>query len=250
MMPEPPIPATPKHSLWPAVPPPFPVRLTVLPPHLCAYLPRWATVRGVFTPWMDGDIYQRFMERGFRRSGPLVYQPVCQGCRACVSLRVPVARFQPSRSQRRCQRRNADLVPSFLHEARPDEQKFELYRQYQRVRHSSDDDRLAFEHLYEQNVPGLEIEFRDGRGRLVAVSICDLTPQALSSVYFYFDPAESARSLGTYSILFEIAWAREAGLPWYYLGYWVEGSPRMAYKRNFRPHELLGTDGVWRRAER
>jgi len=100
--------------------------------------------------------------------------------------------------------------------------------------------------LYESPVETIECCYRDAGGRLLAVGICDVCSRSLSSVYFYFDPDEKRRGLGTYGALYEIELARRTGIPWYYLGYWVQGCGAMEYKSRFRPYELLGTDGVWR----
>jgi arginine-tRNA-protein transferase len=235
-----------------ALPPPLRVPLTVCPPHPCVYLPgRTARFRAFAAGSFDPDMYRQFMDANFRRSGELFYQPVCPGCQACVQIRVPVARFEPSASQRRVLRRNQDMKVTFGIPTATDE-KFDIYRRYSDARHSpKQEDRRSFEmFLYESPVETIEAEYRDESGTLLGVGICDFSPTSVSSVYFYFDPAASSRSLGTYSALVEIELARQIGLAWYYLGYWVAGSRSMEYKRRFRPHELLGADGVWRDTDR
>ena len=247
-------------SHYPGHPAPVRVPLHVFPPHECSYLPgRMSRTRGFLAADMPGDVYHDFMDAGFRRSGRLVYQPVCGGCRACVPLRVPVATFESSKSQRRCWRRNADLsVSSAPPEATAE--KFELYRRYTTVWHGkadggpadgadagADEGRASFESfLYDSPVDTLEFCYRDAAGRLLAVGICDASSRALSSVYFYFDPAEARRGLGTFGALYEIDAARRLGMSHYYLGYWVAGCGAMRYKASFRPCEVLDTDGVWR----
>ena len=230
----------------PPLAPPWPVRLTVLPPQACSYLPgRVTTLRAFATDQLDGEAYHRFMDAGFRRSGRMVYQPVCHGCRACVPVRVPVDRFRPDKSQRRCQRRNADLSVSVA-DPMPTDEKFDLYRRYVTQWHDGDDDRAAFESfLYGSPVQTVEFCYRDGHGRLLAVGIADVCRQSFSSVYFYFDPAHRDRGLGTFGVLHEIAWAARAAIPYYYLGYWVSGCRKMEYKGNFRPCQTLGADGRW-----
>jgi arginine-tRNA-protein transferase len=188
------------------------------------------------------------MDAGFRRSGKVVYQPVCPGCRQCVPLRVPVASFTPSKSQRRAWRRNQDLTVTIA-PPEPTLEKHDLYERYRRDWHGSADPpswEQFVSFLYDSPTQTLEFSYRDGAGHLLGIGICDLSPKSLSSVYFYFDPAQSGRALGTFSALYEIDWARRAGIPHYYLGYWVAGCTAMAYKNTFRPCELLGTDGVWR----
>lgn len=234
---------------YPSHPAPIPLKLTVTPDHPCSYFAdRVARTRAFWAPEMPGELYHDFMDAGFRRSGRVVYQPICPGCRRCVPLRVPVARFAPDKSQRRVWRRNQDLVVTF-DPPEPSAEKHDLYERYRRDWHGSQDrhDWEAFtSFLYESPVETLEFAYRDSAGRLIGVGICDVCDESLSSVYFYFDPAERKRALGTFSALWEIGFAANAGIPYYYLGYWVSGCGAMEYKANFRPCETLGTDGVWR----
>jgi leucyl-tRNA---protein transferase len=167
----------------------------------------------------------------------------------CVPIRVPVDRFKPNKSQRRCQRRNADLIstvgpPVFTSE------KHDLYIRYLAARHSGaihNLDQSGFESfLYESPVDTIEICHRDATDRLLGVGICDISSRSLSTVYFYFEPAEQKRGLGTFGALYEIELARQRGIPNYYLGYWVNGCRAMEYKTSFRPYEILDRDGNWR----
>lgn len=228
------------------------LRLAVMPPHPCHYLPgRQDTTRAFCARELDPEMYHALMDQGFRRSGRIIYQPVCQGCNACVQLRVPAGGFSPGKSQRRCHRRNADLS---VHVGRPQltDEKRDLYLRYQQARHAGDPtdtlnaaDSLR-EFLYESPVNTLEFTYRFPGGELAGAGICDLCRQSLSSVYFYFDPSASHRSLGVFSALTEIAFAHRQGVPFYYLGFWVAGCPKMAYKTAYHPYELLGDDGAWR----
>ena len=235
-------------SHFPHIPPPRGVRLVTLEPHDCPYLPdREATLRATAAAEIDPLVYHAFMDAGFRRSGQMVYQPVCVGCRECVPLRVPVATFAPSKSQRRAAKRNADLVIA-IGRPTPTQEKFDLYERYcarwhERKEAETPEGFVRF--LYESPVNSIEFTYRLG-DRLVGVGICDQSERSLSSVYFYFDPDEAARSLGTFSALREIDHAREQGIPHYYLGYWVRGCDAMLYKANFGPAEVLGADGEWR----
>lgn len=223
--------------------------LTAAPPQPCPYLPDRVSVSvGFACDRLPGAAYEQLLDLGFRRSGRIVYRPECPGCRSCVPLRVPVERFEPSRSQRRALRRNDDLAvevgpPRFTQE------KHRLYRRYLEARHpggmTGQEGELA-EFLCRSPTETLELCFRDGGGVLRGVSVCDLTPGVLSSVYCYVDPDEPRRSLGVASSLVEIRLARALGRPYYHLGYWVEGSPKMTYKDRFRPCELLRADGRWR----
>ena len=235
---------------YPSHPAPARVRLTVMADEPCPYLPaRAATHRAVYVAGdLPPDAYRAFMDRGFRRSGRVVYQPVCRGCRVCVPLRVPVATFVPSKSQRRIDRRNADLRVS-VGPPRPTRDKFDLYARYVRDWHGHTDAPrwdafVAF--LYDSPTGTVEFTYVDPRGAIVAVALCDVSPATVSSVYVYWDPAERRRGLGTYTALRELAWARDRGAAHYYLGYWVHGCGQMEYKATYRPCELLDADGVWR----
>ena len=147
-------------SFYPGLPPPVKVSLTVLGEHPCPYLPgRTSRSRALWAERMPAELYHRFMNAGFRRSGKLVYQPVCGGCRACLPIRVPVETFQPSKSQRRCRRRNHDLVVALADPVATDE-NYELYRRYVAGRHGrcgEDEDRESFERfLYDSPVDTIE----------------------------------------------------------------------------------------------
>jgi arginine-tRNA-protein transferase len=199
---------------------------------------------------MPGSVYDRFMDAGFRRSGMMIYQPVCTGCRECKPIRVPVDRFRPDKSQRRCVRRNADLIVTVTLPELSDE-KFQLYRRYVTEWHERSDSELvtlesldAF--LYRSPVDTLEFCYRDQAGKLLAVGIADVSRRVLSSVYFYFDPDESDRGLGTFGALYEIHWARSQGIKHYYLGFVIRECRQMSYKSVFKPYHLLEQDGTWR----
>lgn len=194
----------------------------------------------------DGAAYRALMDHGFRRSEQVIYRPVCAGCRLCVPIRVPTRTFQPTRSQRRVWRRNADVRVEDGDQCAT-EQKYEIYVRYQNGQHdgtmSADFD--AFSRFgYSAPVPTRELCYWVGR-RLVGVSLLDIVPGAWSSMYMYFDPREGRRSLGTFSVLWEIDLARRDEVPYYYLGYYVPGSRTMAYKARFQPAELLDPAGNW-----
>ncbi len=221
--------------------------LSRTPVHPCTYLPgRDARERAFLAERLDGDSYHELMDRGFRRSGPMFYATDCPSCRACVPLRVPVATFRPTKSQRRVLRRNADVTvaartPQFSRES------FDLYRRYLHHQHpggAQPDDEATFrEVFFAPVVDSVEVRYTLG-DRLVAVSLLDVCARSVSSVYHFFDPDHARRSLGVFSVLAEIDWARTLGVPWYYLGYWVQGSPAMEYKADYGPHETL-RDGRW-----
>lgn len=214
----------------------------------CAYLSdRVARLEGFFADEVPAAFYRGLMDLGFRRSGRFFYHTKCRGCSECRPIRVPVEDFAASRSQRRCLRRNCDLVQRI---GRPEcnEEKLELFGRYVRVRHGQRDTgdlEAVREFLYSPVVDSLEFSYRDPEGKLVAVGICDLFSDAISSVYAFYDPAEKRRGLGTYTALKEIEFARQRSLAYYYLGFWVNGCGAMSYKAEFRPHELIDSAGIW-----
>jgi leucyl-tRNA---protein transferase len=236
-------------SHFPAPPPPLRVRLVTLPEHECPYRPgRVATSRAMLASQMSPEVYHRFMDANFRRSGRLIYQPVCVGCRMCQAIRLRVDAFRPNKSMRRCLTRNADMTVGIESPA-PTQEKYQLYLKYQTQWHEShtDTDWNAFvEFLYDSPVRTIEFVYRDRQGVLQAVGICDVSADSLSSVYFYFNPEAQQRGLGTLGVLKEVEYARSLGIAYYYLGYWVADCKAMRYKANFQPSELLQTDGTWR----
>ncbi len=222
--------------------------------HACSYLPEHTAMTLFADPeaQLRNDLYAELVDLGFRRSGRHVYRPNCPGCNACRSVRIPVAEYALRRADRRALKRNADLAvritdPCF------NEEQFDLYRRYLRSRHPGGDmdnpkaqDYLAF--LTSPWSDTRFVEFRAGE-RLVAVAVVDLLPQGLSAVYTFFEPGAAERSLGHYVILWQIEETRRRGLPWLYLGYWIEASPKMRYKSRYRPFEQYH-DGLWQRLER
>ncbi len=211
----------------------------------CPYLEnRSARSEAYFVKSLEPDAYRRLMARGFRRSGHIVYRPRCRGCRACEPLRVEVDRFEPTRSMRRILARNRDvsMTPG---ELAPSQEKFELFCRYLDHQHDSTMSRSLdtfIDFLYDSPADTFEFTYRCGED-LVGVGIADRCSDGISSVYMYFDPAWSRRSLGTLSVLREIEHCRAAGWRYYYLGYYIEGCPSMEYKKRFRPNEILtGTD--------
>jgi arginyl-tRNA--protein-N-Asp/Glu arginylyltransferase len=215
----------------------------------CPYLPgRSAKQIVVLPPKGVPELYHSFMDLNFRRLGSIYYRPACEGCTECRALRVLAAEFVPSRSQRRCLARNADLrveVGAPIATA----EKHELYQRYLETRHDGQMDGSwdeLTESLYDTPATTLELSYRL-EGRLLSVGLVDVEPRALSAVYCYFDPGMGRRSLGILNVLRLVEECRRRGAPFLYLGYQVAGSPKMEYKAAFRPHELLGPDGLWRR---
>ncbi len=223
--------------------------------HPCGYWPNRIARDLVLDP-RDPRLprwYPMALGWGFRRSGDIVYRPHCQGCNACVAVRIPVDRFEPDRSQRRCLARNSDIEMRVLPAERTAEQ-LALYRRYLSARHAGagmdNHGALEFEQfLIGSWSEGRFIELREparqGPGRLLAVAVTDVTEASLSAVYTFYDPDEARRGLGTLAILKQIQWARREGREHLYLGYWIGGHAKMDYKRRFRP--LEGFDGRrWR----
>lgn len=215
----------------------------------CPYLPGRAERRLVTSlDRADADHrHERLMQTGFRRAQRFAYRPACPGCRACVPVRIPVARFSLSRGWRRILRRNADLVAC----ERPllaTEEQFALFSRYLAGRHAEGgmsamswaDYRAMID---DSPVAGLVAEWRRADGSLIAVSLTDRCASGLSGVYKFFDPDEGRRSLGSLIVLWHVARARELQLPFVYLGYWIAGSAKMAYKARFQPLEQLTPDG-------
>ena len=216
--------------------------------HACPYLPdRQSRNEGFAIDDMPGELYRVLLDRGFRRSGRLVYRPVCAGCRACRQIRIPVANFAASRSQRRVLRRNSDIEVTPCGDAEPTEEKWRMFHDYVTGRHGdqmSSDYETYVEFLHTSPIESIELTFRL-RDHLAGVSIVDVCDDAWSSVYMCFDPKLEERSLGTFSVLWEIDYCRRTGISYYYLGYYVAGARNMAYKARFKPHQLLDETFAW-----
>ncbi len=195
----------------------------------------------------SADLYERLSRAGFRRSHGLAYRPACPSCTSCVPVRINAQRFEDTASFRRIRRANSDLAVANIPALATAEQ-FRLFSRYQRLRHdggdmssmSYDDYRALVE---DTPVETRLIEFRGADGALVAAMLADRMEDSMSAVYSFFDPDSNGRSAGTHMILWLVDHAREHGLRYVYLGYWIEDSPKMSYKERFRPLERLGPDG-------
>lgn len=215
-------------------------------PHPCPYLPDESaslTYRVLIS--ISSLDYESMLQRGWRRFGCEFFRPSCAVCTECRSLRVPLATFVPSRSQRRALAGNSD-IEVVVDAARVTPDHVQLYNDYHADMHVKKDWPLqshTLQSYYQSFVIGdwpfaHELRYYE-RGKLVGVALADITPHAMSCIYFYHDPAWRSRSPGVFSVMQQIAYARELGLPYVYLGYWVAGSRSMAYKAQYRPHELL-----------
>jgi len=207
------------------------------------------------------DLNDLLTHGGFRRSQSIAYRPACDQCRACVSVRVIANEFRPSRNFRKVLARNSDLLGE-QRSAVPTSEQYSIFRGYldQRHRHGGMADMTVLDYammVEDSHVETRIIEYRRRNlsngpnargGELIAVALTDVLSDGLSMVYSFFDPAEEARSLGTFMILDHIARARRQGLPYVYLGYWIEGSKKMDYKSRYLPQQRLAAAG-WLRVD-
>jgi len=232
-------------------------------PSPCPYL-HGRQERKVFTHLVGDkatDLNDLLTHGGFRRSQSIAYRPACDQCRACVSVRVIANEFRPSRNFRKVLARNSDLVGE-QRSAVPTSEQYSIFRGYldQRHRHGGMADMTVLDYammVEDSHVETRIIEYRRRNlsngpnargGELVAVALTDVLSDGLSMVYSFFDPSETARSLGTFMILDHIARARRQGLPYVYLGYWIEGSKKMDYKSRYLPQQRLAAAG-WLRVD-
>ena len=235
----------------------------VAAPSACGYLPdqSWSLEYEYVGAMTPGEYLQR-LTGGWRRFGSMLFRPACRSCTACRSLRVPVSRFRPDRSQRRALRTNVGAVDLRVGKPSVSRTKLALYDRYHTFQaghkgwpqHPAKDAASYTDSFVRHPFPVEEwCYYLDGR--LVGVGYVDVLPgeppgapaeAGLSAIYFFYDPLERNRSLGTYNVLCVINEARRRGLPYAYLGYYVEGCGAMEYKTRFAPNELRGADGLWR----
>jgi arginine-tRNA-protein transferase len=224
------------------------------PPSTCAYLPHETSS---LTYEIVGRIttaeYQKRLKEGWRRFGFSLFHPTCPACTKCLSVRVPVAAFRPDRSQRRCLAVNDGVVRLVIGTPAVTEEKLDLYDRFHAFQsehigwpYHGPKDASGYAESFVEN-PFATQEWRYYLGeKLVGVGYVDCLPEGLSAIYFFHDPDERKRSLGTYNVLSIIRKAAEYSLPHLYLGYFVEGCRSLEYKVRFRPNEVLGGDGAWR----
>jgi arginyl-tRNA--protein-N-Asp/Glu arginylyltransferase len=212
-------------------------------PHSCSYLQEQEATTLFVDPRqnMDKVLYSKLSVLGFRRSGNHVYRPHCSHCNACTPARIPVADFQPRRSQRRVWQRNQDLMVISTDDIQDDE-AYELYQRYICQRHADGDmyppDREQYL-AFLNNVWDCTRYFRFyERGELIAIAVADELENGLSAIYTFFEPEAQKRSLGAYAIQWQVSKALDMGLEYLYLGYWIKNCRKMAYKSDYRPLQV------------
>jgi len=222
-------------------------------PSPCPYL-TGRVERKVFTHLVGHDarsLNTQLSQGGFRRSQNIAYRPACDGCAACVSVRVPVNTFEMTRGFRRTLKDNADIEGTVV-KSQASSEHYSLFRAYIDSRHSdggmADMTVLDFSAMVDDNfVDSRLVEYRirggSRHGELIGAVLIDILGDGMSMIYSFYDPDEAARSIGTFMILDNIARVKRLGLPYLYLGYWVRGSRKMDYKSRFLPQERLTAEG-------
>lgn len=226
------------------------LRLFRTPPHACSYLEG----QSANTVYLDPEIpptrgvLSLLNEVGYRRSGANIYRPDCDDCSACLSVRIPVSDFEQGRRFRRVLRKNSELSVRQIDEEIAGAEARSLYQRYIASRHDDGDMYPADDAQYDSFILDASdattyFGFYDDQ-RLLAVTVCDVLSTGLSAVYTFFEPSAAKRSLGTFAVLSLIQIAREMGLAYVFLGYWVKGCSKMEYKIDYRPIELF-QDKKW-----
>ncbi|WP_047538529.1 arginyltransferase [Methylotenera versatilis] len=225
----------------------------VTTPYKCGYLPNKLAQSLIASPQhlIDANIYNGLISQGFRRSGKFAYRPHCENCRACIAVRLVLSTFAPTRGQKRASKQHTDLTAQVM-PLHYNQEHFELYSSYQSLRHhdenaieAKDDDEEQYrQFLCQSNVESLMIEFRNADNQIKIVSVIDVVKDGVSAVYTFYDALETKASYGTYAIMWLAEWTKSLDLPYLYLGYWIQDSPKMAYKQKFNPQEKL-IDGEW-----
>ena len=239
----------------------------VTAPQPCPYM-KGRTERKLFTHLTHEKpvaLVDSLLRGGFRRSQNVAYMPYCEGCQACVSVRVVNQEFELGRTMRRIIKTNEDISVRRM-PALPTSEQYALFRDYIDGRHGDGgmvdmsvldyammvEDSIIETTISEYRLPPQSngragVGGRSDKGALVGVALCDRLSDGISMVYSFFDPAHEERSLGTHMILDSIAYAKTLNLPYLYLGYWIDGSKKMAYKSRFTPQEALTGNGWVRR---
>lgn len=229
------------------------IQLYQTSPHPCSYLKKQQAVTAFVDPEtiISSDNYEKLSSLGFRRSGAYLYKPMCETCNACIPVRIPTSTFVPSRSQKRCIKRNQDISVQ-LKKYIDLTQHYPLYAEYINLRHADGDMYPPSESQFSEFINGKReetqfLEFRLGE-TLIGCAVIDRLPQSLSAIYTYFDPLSCDRSLGRFAILYQINLAQRMGLEHVYLGFWIKDSQKMNYKADYRPIEIFSKN-MWILAE-
>ena len=195
---------------------------------------------------LDPFTYELLLDQGFRRSGPIFYKNNCDSCEECISLRIKVADFAPSKSQKRALKKNIDVRitegPAIF-----DLEAFAVYSAFSKDRYDNEPTVEDFHNFLANGLFDTRMVKYYAGDQLIGVGWLDILANSISSVYFAFDPAASSRSLGTYSVIKEIELCQKLGLEYLHLGFWVKDCQAMAYKNRFQPYELL-INGRWNQA--
>jgi leucyl-tRNA---protein transferase len=225
----------------------------ITPPSPCGYLPEqnWRLEYEHVVTLSPQEYMQRLLQ-GWRRFGTSLFRPRCQSCTACQSLRVLVERFRPDRSQRRCRRANEEDIELRIGPPSVTRSKLALYDRYHAFQAGTKGwpahpakDAYAYASSFVDNPFPTEEWCYYLADRLVGVGYVDDLPGGLSAIYFFYDPDERARALGTWNVLRILEQAASRGIPHVYLGYYVADCPSMTYKSCFTPNQILGLDGQW-----
>jgi leucyl-tRNA---protein transferase len=224
-------------------------------PERCGYLPdRDWRFENIYVLEMTPAEYGSHLERGWRRFGRTLFRPRCATCTACQSLRIPVAQFRPNRSQKRNAALNENEISLRVAAPRLTQTKLDLFDRYHLYQsahkgwpeHAGKEQDEYRAHFLDNPIPTEEWRYTLGQ-QLVGVGYVDVMPNALSGIYFFYEPEERGRGLGIWNVLCLIEQARVRGLAYVYLGYFVPGCATMKYKGTFYPHERRQADGVWNR---
>jgi arginine-tRNA-protein transferase len=227
----------------------------VAPPSTCGYLPdrRWSLEYEMVAA-ISAEEYQLRLEEGWRRFGGMLFRPQCAACTACRSLRVDVRQFRANRSQRRAWRANEGQVELFIGPPTVSRTKLWLYDRFHAFQSEFKDwpmhpakDVASYRESFVHNPEFTEEWCYLRHDQLIGVGYVDRLPDALSAIYFFYEPEARDRSIGTYNVLRILDNAARCGLPYVYLGFYVEGCRSLSYKANFRPNQTLQPDGRWLR---
>ncbi len=225
----------------------------IAPPSRCGYLPEqlWRLEYEHVATLSPREYMQR-LQQGWRRFGTALFRPRCRTCTACRSLRVLVERFRPDRGQRRAHKTNATQIELRISSPSVTRAKLALYDRYHAFQTETKDwpshpakDAYGYANSFVDNPFPTQEWCYYLEGRLVGVGYVDDLPGGLSAIYFFYDPDERWRSLGTWNVLCILEQAAARGIPYVYLGYYVADCPSMTYKSRFTPNQLLGLDGQW-----